>query len=62
MNIQPQTRREFLQTAVRTVLLGGVGLIGVVLVRRRQDCTARGGCTDCTVSVGCVLPWKEAKR
>ena len=57
-----KTRREFLQAAARVALLGMVGLIGAVLVRRQQDCTARGGCHGCNISDGCSLPWKEAKR
>jgi len=62
MNTQPQTRREFLQTATRTVLLGAVGLLSAVLVRRRQNCTTRGGCRDCNLADNCVLPWKEPRR
>ncbi len=57
-----QNRREFLRTAVRAALLGTVGLIGAVLVRRQQDCTARGGCDGCAASDGCPLPWKVVKR
>jgi len=55
-------RREFLRTAVRAVLLGTLGLIGAVLIRREQDCTARGGCGGCNLSDGCSLPWKVVKR
>jgi hypothetical protein len=58
----PQNRREFLRTALRAALLGTVGLIGAVLVRRQQDCTARGGCDGCNISDGCSLPWKVVKR
>ena len=62
MSAEPKTRRDFLRTAVRVALLGTVGLIGAVLVRRQQDCTARGGCDGCNVSDGCSLPWKVVKR
>jgi len=62
MTMAPKTRREFLRTAVRSALLGAVGLLGAVLVRRQQDCTARGGCDGCNLSVGCPLPWKVVKR
>ena len=62
MTAGQQNRREFLRTAVRAAFLGTVGLIGVVLVRRQQDCTARGGCGGCNISDGCSLPWKEVKR
>ena len=62
MTTAPQNRREFLRTAVRAALLGVVGLLGVVLIRRQEDCTARGGCGGCNVSDGCSLPWKVVKR
>lgn len=62
MTTAPQNRREFLRAAVRVALLGAVGLIGAVLVRRQEDCTARGGCEGCNVSDGCALPWKAVKR
>ena len=62
MSAKAKTRREFLRTAVRAALLGVVGLLGAVLVRRQEDCTARGGCDGCTVSGGCSLPWKVVKR
>ena len=62
MTTAPQNRRDFLRTAVRAALLGVVGLLGVVLIRRQEDCTARGGCGGCNVSDGCSLPWKVVKR
>ena len=62
MSDQPQTRRAFFKTAARITLLGAVGLIGIVLSRRRQDCEARGGCGGCNVVDNCSLPWKVAKR
>jgi hypothetical protein len=62
MTMAPKTRREFLRTALRSALLGAVGLLGAVLVRRQQDCTARGGCGGCNLSVRCPLPWKVVKR
>jgi|GEM_PF-3516536 len=61
MSAKPKTRREFLRAAVRAALLGTVGLVGALLVRRQQDCTARGGCDGCHVSGGCALPWKVVK-
>ena len=62
MSAKAKTRREFLRTAVRAALLGAVGLLGAVLVRRQEDCAARGGCGGCNVSDGCSLPWKVVKR
>jgi hypothetical protein len=62
MTMAPKTRREFLRTALRSALLGAVGLLGAVLVRRQQDCTAHGGCGGCNRSDGCELPWKVVKR
>lgn len=62
MTTAPQNRRDFLRAAVRVALLGAVGLIGSVLVRRQEGCTARGGCGGCNVSDGCSLPWKVVKR
>lgn len=62
MNTQPQNRREFLQAAIRTTLLGSVGLIGMVLLRRSADCTNRGGCGGCNLYADCALPWRAAKR
>jgi hypothetical protein len=62
MNTQPQTRREFLQATARAILLAAVGLSGAVLLRRRRECTTRGGCDGCNLSDSCSLPWKVAKR
>lgn len=58
----PQTRRGFLRTAARAISLGALGVIGSVLLRRRQTCKTRGGCGACTLADDCSLPWKEAKR
>ena len=62
MTAGKQNRREFLRTALRAALLGTIGLIGTMLVRRQEDCAARGGCGGCNVSDGCELPWKAVKR
>ena len=53
----PATRREFARTAVRTVLLGGIVLIGAVLARRA--CGARGTCRACPLLAECALPWRK---
>ena len=62
MSNRPQTRREFLRSAIRATLLGATAVTGVVLLRRQKDCTSRGGCEGCTISDDCSLPWKVAKR
>ncbi|MEI6072383.1 MAG: hypothetical protein WCS31_11370 [Verrucomicrobiae bacterium] len=62
MSTEPKSRREFLRAAARVALLGTVGLLGAVLVRREQDCASRGGCGGCAASGSCALPWKEAPR
>jgi len=58
---QPQppqtTRREFSRTAIRTVLLGGIVVVGAVLARRA--CNARGTCSNCTLLANCALPWRK---
>ena len=54
----PQTtRREFARTAIRTVLLGGIVVVGAVLARRA--CNARGTCQNCTLLAECALPWRK---
>lgn len=62
MNTPTQTRREFLRSTARNVVFGAIGLLGFVLLRRRQDCTNRGGCGGCQLYTGCELPWRVAKR
>ena len=62
MSREPQTRREFLRSTARTVLLGSVGVIGALLFRRGRDCANRGGCGGCNLYIGCALPWREEKR
>ena len=53
----PATRREFARTAIRTVLLGGIVVVGAVLARRA--CNARGTCRNCTLLAECALPWRK---
>ena len=53
----PATRREFARTAIRTVLLGGIVVVGAVLARRA--CNARGTCRNCSLLAECALPWRK---
>ena len=59
------TRRQFLKSAARLVLLGGLGVLGLRLLRggvrgRRllpgQTCVNQGVCRGCTAYSGCGLP------
>ena len=59
---QPQSRREFLQSAVRATLLTSLAWLGVLLFRRQQNCLSPGGCVACNISDACALPWKEKKK
>lgn len=53
-------RRDFLRSALRFVLFGGLAALGAVLARR--SCEGRGACSSCAVHPNCSLPWKEARR
>jgi hypothetical protein len=64
-------RRQFLRTAVRYPLLGAIGILGFVLLRRGgggrpveegQDCVNRGLCRGCRVLPGCSLPQATMAR
>ena len=60
-------RRNFIELAGRGTLLGGLALLGVVLVSRRQvsldtDCTANFQCRNCGRLSGCQLPEAEIER
>ena len=59
---QPQSRREFLQSAARATLLFSVAWIGAFLFRRQVSCQSPGQCSTCQISGGCSLPWKETKK
>ncbi len=61
------TRREFLKSAARLALLGGLGLLGLRLLRGRgaaagrlpsagQTCVRQAVCRGCRGYGGCGLP------
>lgn len=61
MKRAPQDRREFLRTAARAGLLGGLGTLGLYLAARDRICLRGGVCTRCVVYDRCTLPVKEKR-
>jgi hypothetical protein len=61
MKRAPQDRREFLRTAARTGLLGGLGALGLYLAARDRICLRGGVCKRCVVYDRCTLPVKEKR-
>ncbi len=55
-------RREFLRTAARNTLIGGLGALGVFLVVKNKICLRGGVCRNCSVYEKCELPQKEKLR
>jgi hypothetical protein len=51
-------RRALMRDSLRTLALGGLTALAVVLwrKRRRADCTNRGLCNRCASLEGCHLP------
>lgn len=54
-------KREFLRTAVRTMVLGVFTFgVGALLTRHTTECTGSFACRQCGALDGCKLPQAEA--
>ena len=56
-----QSRSEFFRAFGRSITLGVLGVLGLLLARREGDsenenCTSRGQCRDCRRIDRCILP------
>ena len=62
-----ESRREFFRSLARYAVLGGIGLGGVLVARRRSHaqhvshvCGNQGICRGCPQLAGCILPQAQS--